>query len=177
MALIPALNHHTPCLLWMPANKVTLDRWYFAARNRDNIRILVLPVRMWFPPSRRSRQWCHPITAPLLVHTELWCELEKGTPSSICQKIVIIYFLLEQITLLPDFIMKSVIISPHIYDICDANGALRVVQCTTWATIHSSLTLRPQPSQNKCSLDSVSAKPECSKAETLGEWSLASHLM
>ena len=58
-------------------------------------------------------------------HTELWCELEKRTPLPTCQKIVIIYFLLEQITLLPYFIMKSVIISTHIYDICDANGGLR----------------------------------------------------
>ena len=37
--------------------------------------------------------------------------------------------------------------------------------------------LHPQPSQNKYGLNSVSTKAECNKAETLGVWSLESHLI
>lgn len=41
LAVTPALNHRTPCLSWMPANKVKPDCRYFATRGRETIMISV----------------------------------------------------------------------------------------------------------------------------------------
>lgn len=67
--------------------------------------------------------------------------------------------------------MKSIIISLHVYDICVANGVLRDVQY-----IIERLTLHAQPGPRKCSLDDVSARPDGSTAERPGVLSSGSHL-
>lgn len=145
----------------MPASKVRLDCRYFATRCRENTLIPASPLEWGFPPSRWSRQWLHPIIVPLLFQIEHWCELEKYAPSSVHPKMVLFVGTSHFISIC----LKSMIVSIHNYDICDVNGAPRVVQYTTWATVYNDPTIHPQPSQAICSLDSVPAKPSGTKTE------------
>lgn len=91
--------------------------------------------------------------------TLVW--IREVCPSSVHPKMVLFVGTSHFISIC----LKSMIVSIHNYDICDVNGAPRVVQYTTWATVYNDPTIHPQPSQAICSLDSVPAKPSGTKTE------------